>query len=119
MSGRLEGVQVALPRAVDAQAQQHAAQRAPVAAQEHAAAQAQQRARAQEERPTELEGAAGGRVRNEVLPDIEDTREEPRSGGRRRPPRRRAASAAPAATARVVPPEERGGGLGSRVDVRL
>lgn len=122
MASRLDSIQVAIPRSVDAQQQQHAAQRQPVVAQEHAAAQVQQNARAREQRPEAPEGAHGGKVRNELLPEVEARQDPQDRSGKRRLPRRRATlddpAPAPAATAArsAAPPAD---GRGSRVDIRL
>ncbi len=131
MSSRIDSLQIALPRTVDAQQQQHAVARQPVVAQEQAAATVQQTARQREQRPEAVERRLGGRVeRDAVLPVLERDagsgrrRQEggnasPRPGqrGEREGPalEQRARPAQPSAASAVLPPD----GKGSRVDIRL
>lgn len=138
MSSRIDSLQVALPRTVDAQQQQHAVARQPAVAQEQAAAAVQQTARQREQRPETVERRQGARVeRDEVLPVLErdaglGRRRQEDAGassgsGRHGEPERQAPGRPPRAQpgappgaqlapkSAVLPPD----GKGSRVDIRL
>jgi hypothetical protein len=124
MASRLDSVQLAVPRSIaDAQQQQHAAQRQPVAAQEHTAEHVQQDARTREQRPVAPEGAQQGKVRNELLPEVDPRRDsDQRSRGRRQPRRRRDVdepAATPTPAQHTARPAATGDGRGSRVDIKL
>ncbi|HEU5317059.1 MAG TPA: hypothetical protein VFX49_13200 [Chloroflexota bacterium] len=108
MASRLDAIQVAVPRAADNAAQQHAAQRVPVVAQEQATAANRAEAQARQERPEALQRRDGGEVKNDLIPP---TREREAGG---RTPRRR--PQAPPAKPRKEPPPD---GKGLTVDLRL
>lgn len=116
MASRLDAIQVALPRAADNAAQQHAAQRQPVVAQEHVTATNRQEAQTRQERTEALHRRDGGEVKNDLIPP---TRERERNA---RSPRKRPQSAVTAASrtkgsqAGVEPPPD---GKGLTVDLRL
>ena len=111
MASRLDAIQVALPRVADSAAQQHAAQRQPVVAQEQATAANRAEAQARQERPEALQRRDGGDVKNDLVPP---TRER-ETGGRSPRRDRRNAQAAPAKSAKEPPPD----GKGLTVDLRL
>jgi hypothetical protein len=120
MASRLDAVQVALPRAVDTASQQHAAQRQPVVAQEHATQTVRQGNQAREQRTEALHNRGERGVENNLVKDAldQDSGNRPR---RRRPETQAAADeAAPpgqaAPTAKKEPPAD---GKGMRVDLRL
>lgn len=123
MSARVDGIQVALPRAVTDAAQQHAAQRQPVIAQEQATEVVKGQARAREQRPGAVHGGDGGRVREELVESTTDARDD--GAGQSRNRRQRRLPAAPTTSTEepgrpageaLPPPAD---GKGRRVDLRL
>lgn len=124
MAPRIDSVQIAIPRATDAQHQQHAAQRQPVAAQEQIAAKGREDLRAKEQRPDALERSQGEVIRDEYVASVAEQNGDGRGNllGKRRggQPRRQASSGdevTDAGSAGAVP--ARPDGKGSRVDLRL
>jgi hypothetical protein len=120
MASRLDAVQVALPRAVDTAAQQHAAQRQPVVAQEHATQVVRQDNQAREQRTEALHSRGERGVENNLVKDALD-----QDSGNRPRRRRPGAQASPedAAPPSQAPPiakkEPPADGKGMRVDIRL
>lgn len=112
MASRLDAIQIAVPRAADNAAQQHAQQRQPVVAQEQVTAANRQAAQARQERTEALARRDGDRVQNNLIPP---TRE--RESGARNPRRRPLPSGK--ATPRRPQDEPPPDGKGSRVDLRL
>jgi len=113
MASRLDAIQIAVPRAVTDSAQQHAAQRQPVIAQEQATKTVREEQRAREQRPEALEGRDGREVRNDLQPQEREAR--------RRPPKRPQTPVAgtnqqPSAPS---PEDAHPDGKGLRVDLRL
>ena len=119
MTGRIDGIQVAIPRAVvDVQQQQHAAIRQPVVAQDLAAAQVRGEVRAREIRPEELQRSSHRRVREDGVEGVDerDARQQDLARERRRGRPVVAAALPPAA---VPPPLAAADGKGRRVDLKL
>lgn len=120
MSARVDGIQIAVPRAVTDAAQQHAAQRQPLIAQDQATEAVKGQARVREQRPEAVRGGNGGKVREELV----EAPGDPRDGGPRqhRPRKPRPGTALPGPGSNG--PEENAAplspdGKGRRVDVRL
>ena len=84
MASRLDAIQVAVSRTPDTAAQTAAAQRQPVVAQEHATATNRQEATARQERPAALARRDGRKVKNELVPAVQE-RDTRRRSPRRRP----------------------------------
>jgi hypothetical protein len=114
MSGRLDGVQIAVPRAATDAALQHAAQRQPVIAQEQAAEVVKGMARERAQRPDSVQRNEQGRIRHELVsgPEERQARTPPRE---QRQPAAEQLGQVPPAPDSLDPPD----GKGQRVDLRL
>jgi hypothetical protein len=115
MASRLDAIQIAVPRAVTDAAQQHAAQRQPVIAQEQATKTVREEQRAREQRPEALEGRDGREVRNDLTPEVREREARRRAPRRNLLPGNGTAAPPPAQSVEDTHPD----GKGLRVDVRL
>ena len=116
MASRLDAIQVALPRAADNAAQQHAQQRQPVVAQEQVTAANRQEAQTRQERTEALARREGEQVRNNLIPPVRE-RQPGAKNARKRP--QAGATISARAGAKPLSAEPPLDGKGSRVDLRL